>query len=416
MFRERSLDVDFARSQFFGLGPDWVLLDNAGGSQILQPVVSRIKTYYSRMNVQLGGTYAASQDAARAVAEGRLAASILFNAAKPEEIIFGSSTTVLLQNLSRAMQGQFLPGDEIVLTISDHESNIGPWESLSDCGVIVKFWPLSDKNELDLAALEALLTPRTKLVCVTHVSNIFGTINPVKEIAAIVHSHGAKICVDGVAYAPHRAVDVREWDVDYYVFSLYKAFGPHHAVMYAKYDLLKELSSLNHFFYGKDNIPGKMEPGNPNYELSSSVTGIVEYLCEIGLRLGAEGSARTRVEAAFQAIAAHESMLANRLLSFLNSRTDCRVVGISDSCPNLRVSTVSFVFEGRDSGEICRALDQHQVAVRYGDFHARRLGDALGLKRFNGAIRASMVHYNTIDEVDRLTAALEVVLDGRAAA
>ena len=158
----------------------------------------------------------------------------------------------------------------------------------------------------DLEALDRLMGPRTRLVCVTHASNMLGTINPIREIADFVHARGAQICVDGVAYAPHRAIDVQALDVDYYVFSLYKTYGPHHAVMYGRHELLLELDGLYHYFYGKDKVPGKLEPGNPNYELAWGSAGIVDYLETLG---GGEGRAGDR--ARFDDIAATRPASAN---------------------------------------------------------------------------------------------------------
>ena len=411
METQTQLDIDFVRSQFPGLEHGWTFFDNAGGSQILRRAVERINTFLYDKNVQIGGSYDVSQQAAKALLDARVAAMHLVNAARPEEIVFGSSTTVLIQNLARAMRSQLKAGDEIIVTISDHESNIGPWDVLRDMGVIIKFWPLDTRTyELDIADLVPLMSERTKLVCVTHVSNILGAINPVADIARFVHERGARICVDAVAYAPHRAIDVVAWDVDYYVFSLYKTYGPHYAMMYGKYDHLLELDPLYHFFYGRDKVPGKLEPGNPNYELAYSLTGIVDYLCELGEKTGATGSPRERIVAAFDAIAVQENALTERLLSYLRSRNDCRIIGETTNRNGRRIPTISFVFEGRDSEDICKAMDAYRIAIRFGDFHARRLGDHVGLPQYNGAVRVSMVHYNTIAEVDRLTSALDEIL------
>jgi cysteine desulfurase family protein (TIGR01976 family) len=411
METQTQLDIDFVRSQFPGLEHGWTFFDNAGGSQILKRAVERINTFLYDKNVQIGGSYDVSQQAAKALLDARVAAMHLVNAARPEEIVFGSSTTVLIQNLARAMRSQLKAGDEIIVTISDHESNIGPWDALRDMGVIIKFWPLDRRTyELDIADLVPLMSERTKLVCVTHVSNILGAINPVADIARFVHERGARICVDAVAYAPHRAIDVVAWDVDYYVFSLYKTYGPHYAMMYGKYDHLLELDPLYHFFYGRDKVPGKLEPGNPNYELAYSLTGIVDYLCELGEKTGATGSPRERIVAAFDAIAVQENALTERLLSYLRSRNDCRIIGETTNRNGRRIPTISFVFEGRDSEDICKAMDAYRIAIRFGDFHARRLGDHVGLPQYNGAVRVSMVHYNTIAEVDRLTSALDEIL------
>jgi cysteine desulfurase family protein (TIGR01976 family) len=405
------LDLDFVRSQFPGLSRGWTFFDNAGGSQILKGALDRINSFLIEKNVQIGGSYAVSQDAAKALYEAREGAMQLVNARRPEEIVFGNSTTALLQNLAKAMTSQLSPGDEIIVTVSDHESNIGPWDRLQASGVVLKVWPLNKASlALDLADLEPLMSSRTKLVCVTHASNIIGTINPIREIADFVHARDALLCVDAVAYAPHRAVDVQAFDADYYVFSLYKTYGPHYALMYGKYDLLLELDTLYHYFYGKDKVPGKLEPGNPNYELAYSTCGIVDYLAELGLRAGETGSTRRKIEAAFGAITEQEDRLTERLLAYLRSRNDCTVIGQSANRDGSRVPTISFRFDGRDAADICKAMDGANIAMRFGDFHSRRLAEYLDLTDHGGMLRVSMVHYNTIEEVDRFIAALDLIL------
>ncbi|MFP5077056.1 cysteine desulfurase-like protein [Rhizobium sp. YIM 134829] len=415
MSTAKPLDLDYVRSQFPGLGRGWTFFDNAGGSQILKGALERINTFLIEKNVQIGGSYAVSQEAAKALYEARTAAMHLVNASRPEEIVFGSSTTALLQNLARAMQSQLSPGDEIIITVSDHESNIGPWDRLQAMGVVLKIWPLNKETlTLRLDDLSPLMSDRTKLVCVTHVSNILGSVNPVRSIADFVHARGARLCVDAVAYAPHRAVDVQAFDADYYVFSLYKTYGPHYALMYGKYDLLLELDTLYHYFYGKDKVPGKLEPGNPNYELAYATCGIVDYLATLGEKAGASGTVREKIEAAYRAITVQEDALTERLLAYLRARNDCRIVGQPVNRDSQRVPTIAFRFDGREAGEICRAMDGEQIAMRFGDFHSRRLAEYLGLTDHGGMLRVSMVHYNTVEEVDRLTAALDRILAGDA--
>lgn len=411
----KPLDLNYVRSQFPGLSRGWTLFDNAGGSQILKGAVERINTFLFEKNVQIGGSYAVSQAAAAALYEARTAAMHLVNANRPEEIVFGNSTTALLQNLARAMHSQLSAGDEIIITISDHESNIGPWDRLQERGVVLKIWPLNKETlTLDLADLAPLMSERTKLVCVTHCSNILGSINPIREIADFVHARGAKICVDAVAYAPHRAVDVQAFDVDYYVFSLYKTYGPHYALMYGKYDLLLGLDTLYHYFYGRDKVPGKLEPGNPNYELAYSTCGIVDYLVSLGEQAGETGTIRQKIEGAYGAITAQEDALTERLLTYLRSRNDCMIVGQPVNRDSKRVPTIAFRFDGREAADLCKAMDAEKIAMRFGDFHSRRLAEYLGLTDHGGMLRVSMVHYNTIEEVDRFTTALDEILAGEA--
>ena len=402
-----TLDLAQVRSHFPGLARGWTLFDNAGGSQILKGAVDRMTEFLIERNVQIGGSYDVSLAAADALRQGREAAATVMNAARPEEIVFGPSTTVLLQNLARAMRSQLAQGDEIIVTISDHESNIGPWMSLQEFGIVVKVWPLNkDTQNLELSDLAPLMNDRTRLVAVTHVSNILGQMNPIAEFARFVHERGARICVDAVAYAPHRAIDVRAWDVDYYVFSLYKTYGPHYAVMYGKFDLLLELDTLYHYFYGKDKVPGKLEPGNPSYECAYSVVAIRDYLAG----LGSSGSARDRLEQGFAAITAQEDALVGRLLAYLTQRNDCTVFGNTRNDGSGRIPTVAFRFDGRDSAAVAKAMDSHKIAIRHGDFHARRLVESAGEMHDGGLLRVSMVHYNTLDEVERLCAALDQIL------
>ena len=400
------LNMRQLRGKFPALAKDWTFFDNAGGSQTLQGAIDRIVEFLTHRDVQIGGSYEISLAAADALMQGRKAAQLLVNADRPEEIVFGPSTTVLTQTLAAAMRSQFSPGDEVIVTHADHESNIGPWDRLREFGVVIKVWPFDpDTGQLSLDQLAPLMTERTKLVCIHHVSNILGQINPVAEITDFVHARGAKICVDGVAYAPHRAIDVTGWDVDYYIFSLYKCYGPHTAIMYGKYDLLADLDGLYHYFYGKDKVPGKLEPGNPNYELAYATTAVVEYLQELGA-----GSGRAALEAGFAAIARQEQVLTDKLLAWLNTRNDCTVIGPAENPDNSRVPTIAFRFDGLNSGAVARAMDAHRVAIRFGDFHSRRLVEGLGETHGDGVLRVSMVHYNTVAEIDKLTAGLDQVV------
>ena len=223
-----SLDIPVVRAQFPALAGGWTFLDNAGGSQILRRVVDRIADYLLTTNVQLGASYAVSQRAGERMQEAQRGVAELINAERPEEVVMGPTSTMLVQLLARAMEPQLGPGDEVVVTRADHESNIGAWVRLASIGVVPRFWELNAATQrLELDDLERVMSPRTKLVAFTHTSNILGTINPVAEWTRFVHDRGARVCGDGVAYAPHRAVDVRAWDGDSSVLSCYKRDGPH---------------------------------------------------------------------------------------------------------------------------------------------------------------------------------------------
>lgn len=407
----KALDIDYVRAQFPGLASGYAYMDNAGGSMVLKQVAERICDYLLNSSVQLGASYQPSVDAGARVMQARQSVMQLINAAHPEEVIMGGSTTHLLQILCRALAPSLGAGDEIVVTNCDHEANIGPWIKLCEAtGATLRVWEVSlDTCELELADLKALLNSNTRYVAMTHTSNILGSVNPVAEVAKLVHAAGAKLCVDAVAYAPHRLVDVQASGADYYVYSFYKTFGPHFAVLWGRRELLLELPSLNHFFIGQDVVPYKLQPGNVNYELSFGCIGITDYLLDVADKIGATGSERERMQAAFDAFEVQEDLLAKRLLGFLRECPGVRIIGKPDTQD--RVPTISFVVEGMQSEAIVRQVDTHNIGIRFGDFYARRLIEALGLSQYGAVVRVSLAHYNTLDEVDRLIMALDQAID-----
>ena len=402
------LDPYRIRAEFPGLQSDMVFMDNAGGSQTLRRVVDRIGDFLLNSNVQLGASYATSVKAGERVAESRVRAATFVNAARPEEVVMGGSSTALLRTLVQGLAHLFAPGDEIVVTNMDHEANIGAWLDLAERGVQIRFWNVNqDSLQLEIADLQAVLTARTRMVALTYASNVLGGITPVQEAVRLAHAVGAMVCVDGVGYALHRAVDVQALDVDFYVFSYYKVFGPHYAMLYGKYEHLLRMANLNHSFLAADDIPYKLQPGNQNYELGWGATAINDYLGDLGASLGEVGDERARIVSAYAGIAAHEAELSGRLLSYLRGRNAVTILGDPTPDPERRVSTISFVVRDMPSEDVVRAVDRHGIGIRFGDFYAKRLIDALGLLQQGGVVRASMAHYNTLDEVDRLIRALD---------
>jgi cysteine desulfurase family protein (TIGR01976 family) len=394
------LDLDHVRTRFPALAGDWIFLDNAGGSQTLDTVAERARDYLLTSDVQLGASYEISRIAQERVLDGQRAMARLVNAADPGEVVLGPSTSSLLRTLAGCLVRTLEPGDEIVVTDCDHEANIGPWVDLERYGIEIRWWKTNPETfNLETDTLESLLTPRTRLVAATHASNILGTVNPVREWADLVHRHGAMLCIDGVAFAPHRRVDVQALDVDFYALSLYKVYGPHQSVLYGKHEHLLRLPRHNHFFI--DEIPYKFQPGNVNYELTWAAGAIVDYLES----LGGEGS-DSQLDTAFHRIAEHEAEIGSRFLEFLAMKSSARVIGQPTMTPT-RVPTVSFVVDGVKSSEIPPRVDEAKIGIRWGDFYARRLMGALGLEECDGVVRASMVHYNTLDEVERLIEALD---------
>jgi cysteine desulfurase family protein (TIGR01976 family) len=408
------LDLPYVRSHFPALMRGWALFDNAGGSVAPHQVIDRVRDYMSRRQVQLGASYALSTEATQAVHDGLAAAAALVGA-ESDEIVIGPSSTMNVYVLAHALASRFRPGDNLVVTNLDHEANIGAWRRLAQQGVEIREWRFRPETmRLELEDLDALLDARTRLVCFTHVSNVVGAIHDVAAVTRRVHAAGALVCVDGVAFAPHRRVDVKALEVDFYLVSLYKVYGPHLGLLYARREQLVALDNQNHFFLGADDLPYKLEPGYVNHELTSAVPGILAYFDDLarhhhGAAAEVEDTAR-RLERVFADIAAHEQKLVAPLLDYLAGKSGVRILGPASSDAAVRVPTVAFTVEGRHAGEVPARLDEEHVAIRWGDFYARRAIGALGLGDRGGVVRASMAHYNTADEVERLIQALDRVI------
>jgi cysteine desulfurase family protein (TIGR01976 family) len=406
-----ALDLNRIRAEFPALAGDTVFLDNAGGSQVLQRVADRVSSYLLTSSVQLGASYGASAAAGEKVLAARRAVATLINAPHDDEVVMGGATTALMFMLTQAIRYSLQPGDEVIVTETDHEANIGGWMRLREAGAVVKIWLINpDTLALDLSDLDALLSPRTRWVALTWASNVLGTVNPVAEVARRVHAVGGRVCVDAVAYAPHRLVDVQTSGADVVVFSFYKVFGPHYAVMWVQRELLLQLPSLNHYFIGPDVLPYKLQPGNVNYELSYGCIGIHDYLVDTGAALGSTGSPRQRMQTAFDAFEAHENTLAEQLLAYLRNKPGVRLIGRAAADDGQRVPTISFVPASVAPEAVVRHLDLYGIGIRWGDFYAKRLIEKLHLHERGGVVRVSIAHYNTAAEIDRLITHLDEVL------
>ncbi|MFT5166801.1 MAG: cysteine desulfurase family protein (TIGR01976 family) [Saprospiraceae bacterium] len=408
------LDVDYVRKQFPALKNKFVFMDNAGGSQTLGTVMNRITDYLTNYDVQLGASYEVSANAGKVLNDAHQNIAEFINAKRPEEVVIGPSTTMLLRILSLTISSKWKKGSEVIVTNSDHEANVSCWTDLKKKGIEIKVWKVNKKTlQFEIGDLTKLMSKKTKLVAMVHVSNILGTINPIKKIAKVVHEAGALFCVDGVAYAPHRQVDVQKSGADFYVFSWYKIYGPHQAVLYGRYDLLKKLDSFNHYFIEKDVVPYKLQPGNFNFELTYSLAGIPEYFIQLHDYHYPEAikeSNKKKVKKSFALIAEHEARLADYLLFYLFSNPDVIIVGHTKSDKKLRVPTISFIHKKLKSTEIVEKVDPFGIGIRFGDFYAVKLIHDLGLEKYDGVVRISLVHYNTMKEVHTLVKVLEGIL------
>ncbi|MCA9649811.1 MAG: aminotransferase class V-fold PLP-dependent enzyme [Myxococcales bacterium] len=407
------LDLDFVRAWFPALSGRWALFDNAGGSVTSQAVIAGIVEYLERYQVQLGASYGLSEQAEARVRRGELTAAELLGAA-PEETVVGPSTTANLATLARALAPLMSPGDEVIVTDLDHESNIGPWRGLAEHGMKVLTWAVDrERATLGLAELERLLSPRTRLVAFTHCANVVGELLDARAIVERIRGNRADtwVVVDGVAFAPHRFVDVAELDVDAYALSLYKVYGPHLGAMFVRRGLLERAAGQNHFFVPADALPAKLQPGGVTHELAAGLPGIGAYLDGVAEHHGIQGATRRdRWRQVFDLFAAHEERLSARLLDFLVEHPRCRVIGPAVPDRTRRAPTIAFVVDGMRSSEVVPPLDDRHVATRWGHFYAKRAIDALGLASHDGIVRVSMVHYNTLAEVDRLVDALDDAL------
>lgn len=380
-------------------------MDNAGGSQILGRSVNYISNYLIESNVQLGASYKISALAGKRLNEVTATVAGLINAEDPKEVVIGPTSTMLLRILSLCINEQWKQGDEVIVTNTDHEANVSCWTDLQQKGINIRIWKVNPETfELEIPELEKLLSDKTRLVAVTHCSNVLGSINPIKKIAEIVHEAGALICVDGVAYAPHRKVDVQDLDVDFYTFSWYKVYGPHLAMMYGKLDLLTKMKGINHYFFKAEDVPYKFQPGNYNFELTYGLRGLPEYLKEFydHHNDNKKVTEAEKYQQSFDIISEYEEELAERLLKYLNSVEEIRIIGEKSGDSEKRVPTISFIHQKLKSPDIVAEVDKEDIGIRFGDFYAKKLIHDLDLEKYGGVVRVSLVHYNTNDEVERL--------------
>jgi len=293
----------------------------------------------------------------------------------------------------------------MIISKVDHEANIAPWASLAARRkMTLKWWvPKTKENPKLLASdLSELLSSKTVLVTCTHASNILGTIHDIKAIAEAVHTiPGALLCVDAVAYAPHRQLDMQELGVDFYSFSWYKVYGPHISILYASKNGLEAVKTLGHFFNPSATLADKLGLAGSCYELTAAIPSVVEYF----------GSNPAE---SWAGIVKHEFELQSALLSYLNARSDITICGEPDSDSTKRVSTISFIVKGKKSQDVVEAVDKASggvMGIRWGGFYSNRLiEEVLGLGPKDGVVRVSMVHYNTLDEVKQLIAIFDDVL------
>ena len=399
------------RAQFPALaGPD-VFLDNAGGSQVPRCVADRMRDYLLESYVQLDGEYATSRRSTEAVERAHQFINVLMNGVGCGEVVLGPSTSALCAMLADCFARAPDPDrDEIVVCEAGHEANVAPWMRLADRGFTIRTWKLCrESHALRLDDLRELLGPRTRLLAFPHVSNLLGRFEDIAAITELAHAVGAQVIADGVAYAPHRAIDVAAWDVDFYVFSTYKVYGPHMAALFGKHQALAPLEGPNFFFIDRNDGPAKFELGGVCHEACGCVLGVWDYFCDLAGTPRTQRFERGVVESAYRVMTERELPLQDRLLAYLRGNHALRVFGPAESAADLRAPTISFVHRSHSSREIALSANGLGLGIRHGHFYAHRLTTALGLDPEDGVVRASMVHYNDLTEVERLIEFLETL-------
>ena len=409
-----ALDIDFVKAQFPAfkdpLSSKWSFFENAGGSYVPHNVIKHLNNFMTSTKVQPYAEFDISAIAGNNMDKATELFAEMINARK-DEIIIGASTTMNMYVLSNAMKHFIKPGDEVIVTNQDHEANIGAWRRLESYGAVIKEWKINTENaELEIEDLKALLTNKTKIVAVTHCSNIVGSINNLQSIAKLVHKYNAFLVGDGVSYAPHGLPNVKDLDVDFYTFSLYKTYGPHLGLLYGKKEILNQLPNQNHEFLEGD-VPYTLNPGGPNHEELSCLVGIYEYFNNLYNHHFSDknNTLRKKIEKINELISNHEEQIANPLLEYLNSRNDIKLIGKKKIENKNRAPTIAFTFVNQSSKKISDQLVKNGIATRNDNFYAWRCLKALGIDVDDGVVRTSMVHYNTHEDVEKLISALKKI-------
>ncbi|GLJ54631.1 hypothetical protein SUGI_1173700 [Cryptomeria japonica] len=417
-----------------------IYLENSGSSQCPDVVIDSMSNYMRSKYVQIGAGYELSMRAKGVVDSAHNFMKTFVNADEVGEVALGPSSSQLLKNLSYCYWNFVEEGDEVIVHGANHEANAGPWVKLAkEKGLKLKFWMVNEDFSSNLESLGKLLSTKTRILAVPHVSNVLGEILDLEKLVEFVRekvgSKRTRVIVDGVAFAPHGAIDVAKWGVDWYVLSTYKVCGPHMSVLFGTNDAFNEIKDEmpNFFFIPNHDFSSKFELGCLNHEGCAGILALKQYLQLLAqeeecLNLDASEEVdsiknvqkqfsaikvddssifdRELVKAAFRTVKLLEKPLQSALISYLRSRSDVRIVGPDDADGERRVPTISFVHRRKKSSDIAQALYKMGFAIRNGHMYSYRLISALcssGLLCDNnvseGVVRISMMHYNTPTEL-----------------
>jgi cysteine desulfurase family protein (TIGR01976 family) len=410
----RNIDLDFVRAQFPAFAEPSLerqaFFENAGGSYACRPVIERLNEYYRRLKVQPYYGYPASLEAGEWMDAARVRLAEYLNVT-PEEVHFGPSTSQNTYVLAQAFRKLLRPGDEIIVSNQDHEANSGVWRRLAADGVAVKEWRVDrESGALDPVDLDALLSERTRLLALSHCSNVVAHLNPVAQITRKARAAGAITVVDGVSYAPHGLPDVDALGADLYLFSLYKTFGPHQGLMVARKPVLETLGNEGHYFnaaYGHK----RLVPAGPDHAQVAAARGVAEYFDALDAHHEASATAAGRPQRIRRLLRDAERPLLARLLDYLAAHKGVRLLGPAD--PEQRAATVALVPLRRAPAELLPALAERGIMAGAGHFYAVRLLEAMGVDPNRGVLRLSFVHYTSSEDITRLIEALDAALASR---
>jgi len=402
--------IEAVRSRFPALerAAPFVYFDNAAGAQAPKTVLDATARHLLEFNVQRGGRYPKSVEVDRVIHEARRKVALFLNAKSPEEIAFGMNATSFMRLISLAVGQTLTPQrNEIIVTDMDHHANISTWLELERMGAKIRWWKMRQDFRLHVEDLIPLLSERTKLTACTVTSHALGSRVDVTAAARAVHSVGADIFLDCVHYSPHALIDVQAWDCDYLVCSGYKAFAPHMGFLWGKYEKLNALPTFREEFI-PDAPPNKIEAGTFIYENVAGMSVVIDYLDDLGAELDPfANEPRARIIAAMAGIEAHEQTLSRAMLTALDA-VGATIYGVSDGDRlDQRVPTFCFNLQGRAPADVVTHMAAADIGIRDGHMYAPRLMERLNLSMDKGAVRASLVHYNTLAEIDRFANALQ---------
>jgi cysteine desulfurase family protein (TIGR01976 family) len=411
--------IERVRAQFPALSGDngdTIFFDNPAGTQVPQRVIEAVAEAMTRAASNLGGAFSASRHADEIWDEAHRAMADFLGAGSGREVVIGPSMTGLTMQMSRVIGRTLAPGDEIIVTQMDHEGNISPWLHLAEDRSLTVKWLDFDRDtwRIEPDDLSALLSERTRLVALTFASNLTGSINEVKKLAALARQAGSLVYVDAVQFAPHGLVDVATLGADFLVCSSYKFFGPHLGILWGREELLHTLEPYG-VRCGPKDLPGRHENGTPQSELLAGLAATVDYFAWLGAQVGADAGAgasrRGAVAAAYGAARAHEAALSLQLIEGLKDM-DLVIHGITNSNRIAeRVPTVSATHLRHTPQALAQGLADSGICVWSGHNYAYEVVKALGLDERQGVLRIGLAHYNTPGEVDRALAALGKLLN-----